>query len=65
MARCRIPKFCDRYKISIGIYDPESKRKLSRSVKQRDVCLNIHKNFIVLFGKKLDEIVYTRVRRDR
>ena len=37
MARCRIPEFCKRYKIDIGIYDLNSKRILSRSVKQKNI----------------------------
>ena len=37
MNRCRIPDFCNRYKIDIGIYDLNSERILPRTVKQRDV----------------------------
>ena len=39
MSRCRIPEFCKRDKIDIGIYDLNSKRILTRSVKQRDKCV--------------------------
>ena len=43
MARCRIPGFCERYKIDIGIYDLKSKPILPRSLKKRDVCVYILK----------------------
>ena len=57
MTRCRVPEFCERYKIDIGIYDPKSKRIFPRTViKQRDICVHI-KIIIVLFGKKIDEII--------
>ena len=36
MSRCRIPEFCNRYKIDIGIYDLNKQRILPRTVKQRD-----------------------------
>ena len=49
MTRCRIPKFCERYKVDIGINDLKSKINLPRSVKQRDICLNIHKKPFCLF----------------
>ena len=39
MTRCRIPDFCERYKIDIGMYDVKSKRILTRTVKERNVCL--------------------------
>ena len=39
MARCRIPEFCARYKIDIGIYDLNSKRILPRTVKQKNICV--------------------------
>ena len=42
MTPCRIPNFCERYRIDIGIYDPKS-RRLPRSGKQRNKCLYIHK----------------------
>ena len=44
LTRCRIPKFCERYKIQIGIYDPKSKRIFPRTVKQKDKCVFIHNN---------------------
>ena len=44
MARCRIPEFWKRYKIDIGIYDPNSKRILPRTVKQKNICVYIQKN---------------------
>ena len=37
MTRCRISEFCTRYKIDIGIYDLNSKRILSRNVKQKNM----------------------------
>ena len=44
MNRCRIPDFCERYGIDIGIYDHKSKKTLLRKVKQRDICVHIHNN---------------------
>ena len=52
MTRCRIPKFCERFKIDIGIYDPKSKRVLLRNVKQRDTCVHIHKSHHCVLWKK-------------
>ena len=33
MNRCRIPEFCNKYKIEIGTYDLNSERILPRTVK--------------------------------
>ena len=49
MSRCRIPEFCERYKIDIGIYDLNSGRILPRTVKQRNKCVYIHKNHYCVF----------------
>ena len=51
MSRCRIPEFCERYKIDIGIYDLNSKRILPRTVKQRDKCVYIQKNHYCVIWK--------------
>ena len=50
--RYRLPKFCERCKIHIGIYDIESKRILLRNVKQRDVCVYLQKNHYCVVRKK-------------
>ena len=52
MRRCRIPEFRERYKIDIGIHDPKSKRILPRNVKQRELCVHIHKNHCCVIWKK-------------
>ena len=52
MTRCRIPEFCEQYKIDIEMYDPKSKRILLRSVKQRDICVHIRKNHYCVIWKK-------------
>ena len=52
MSRCRIPEFCERYKIDIGIYDLNSKRILPRTVKQKNICVYIHKNHYCVIWKK-------------
>ena len=52
MPRCRIPEFCKRYKIDIGIYDLNNQRILPRTVKQRDICVHIHKNHYCVIWKK-------------
>ena len=52
MSRCRIPEFCERYKIDIGIYDLNSGRILPRTVKQRNKCVYIHKNHYYVIWKK-------------
>ena len=52
MARCRIPEFCKRYKIDIGIYDLNSKRILPWTVKQENICVYIHNNHFCVIWKK-------------
>ena len=52
MNRCRVPKFCERFKIGIGVYDPNSKRILFRSVKWRDICVYIHEHHYCVLWKK-------------
>ena len=52
MTRCRIPEFCERYKIDIGIYDLNKQRILPRTVRQRDKCVYIHKNHYCVIWKK-------------
>ena len=52
MARCRIPEFCKRYKIDVGIYDLNSKRVLPRTVKQKNICVYIHRNHYCVIWKK-------------
>ena len=38
--------------MDIAIYDPESKRNLPRTVKQRDKCVHIHENHFCVIWKK-------------
>ena len=52
MTQCRIPEIYERYKVDIGVYDPKSKRILPRNVKQRDICVHIHKNLYCVIWKK-------------
>ena len=52
MSRCRIPEFCNRYKIDIGIYDLNSKRILPWTVKQKNICVHIHRNHYCVIWKK-------------
>ena len=52
MARCRIPEFCKRYKIDIGIYDVNSKRILPWTVKQKNICVYIQRNHYCVIWKK-------------
>ena len=52
MARYRIPAFCKRYKIDIGIYDLNSKRILLWTVKQKSICVHIHRNHYCVIWKK-------------
>ena len=52
MARCRIPEYCKRYKIEIGIYDLNSKRILSWTLKQKNICVHIHRNHYCVIWKK-------------
>ena len=51
MTRCRIPEFCKRYIIDIGIYDLNSKRILPRTVEQKNICVYIHKNHYCVIWK--------------
>ena len=52
MTRCRIPKFCELYKIDIGIYDSKSKRFFPRNVKQRDTRVHNLENHYCGIWKK-------------
>ena len=52
MPRCRIPEFCKRYKIDIGIYDLNNGGILPRTVKQKNICVYIHKNHYCVIWKK-------------
>ena len=52
MPRCRIPEFCKRYKIDIGIYDLNNGKILPRTVKQKNICVYIHKNHYCVIWKK-------------
>ena len=52
MGRCRIPEFCKRYKIDIGIYDLNGKRILPWTVKQKNICVYIHRNHYRVLWKK-------------
>ena len=44
MTKCRIPKYCKRYRIDVLIYDVESKNILPRSARQKKLSVYIHKN---------------------
>ena len=44
MTQCRIPEFCKRYKKDIRIYYFKTKRILPQTVKQKNICVYIHKN---------------------
>ena len=52
MARCRLPEFCKRYKIDIGIFHLKTKRILSQTVKQKNICVYIHENHYCVIWKK-------------
>ena len=52
MARCRIPEFCKRYKIDIGLYDLNSKRILPWTAKQKNICVHIHRIHYCVIWKK-------------
>ena len=52
MTQCRIPEFCKRYKIDIGIYYLKTKRILPQTVKQKNICVYIHKNHYCVIWKK-------------
>ena len=52
MSRCRIPEFCKRYKIDIGIYNVNIKRILPWTVKQKNICVHFHRNHYCVIWKK-------------
>ena len=52
MTRCRIPEFCKRYKIDIGIYNLNSERIHPWTVKQKNICVHIHNNHYCVIWKK-------------
>ena len=63
MPRCKIPEFCEPYKLDIGIYDPKSKRILPRTVKQRDICVHIHKKHYCVVWKKIEKIFFNEAEK--
>ena len=52
MTRCRIPEFCEGFRIDIGVFNPKSKRILPRTVKQKDICVHIQTNQYCVIWKK-------------
>ena len=52
MARCKIPDFCKRYKIDIGIYNLNSERILPQTVKNKNICVHIHENHYCVIWEK-------------
>ena len=52
MTRCRIPEFCVRYKIDMGIYNLNSERILPWTVKQKNICVHIHNNHYCVIWEK-------------
>ena len=52
LTQCRIPEFCKRYKIDIGISYLKTKRILPQTVKQKNICVYIHKNHSCVIWKK-------------
>ena len=62
-SRRRVPDFCDRYKIDIGIYNLENRRFLPRSVKQKDKCLHTDKNhYCVLWKETRQDSLLNRIK---
>ena len=53
MTRCRIPELYKRCKIDVWKNDLKSRRIPRRSVKQKGICLYVHKfQYCVIFEKK-------------
>ena len=52
MSRCKIPEFCKRYKMDIGIYDLKKQGILPQTVKQKNICVHIHENHYCVIWKK-------------
>ena len=52
MTQCRNLEFCKRYKIDIGIYNLNNGRIFSQTVKQKNICVHIHKNHYCVIWKK-------------
>ena len=52
MTQCRIPQFCKRYKIDVGIYILNSERISPQTVKQKNICVYIYKNHYGVIWKK-------------
>ena len=52
MTRCRSPKFCERFKIDCGIYDPEAKQYSQGKLNRGVFVYTFIKIIIVLFGKR-------------
>ena len=52
MTQCRIPEFCKRYELDIGIYNLNSERILPWTVKQKNICVYIHKKHYCVIWKE-------------
>ena len=52
MTQSRIPEFCKRNKLDIGIYNVNNRRILPQTVKQKNICVHIHKNHYCVIWKK-------------
>ena len=52
MTQCSIPEICKRYKKDNGIYYLKTKRILPQTVKQKNICVYIHKNHYCVIWKK-------------
>ena len=55
MTRCRIPEICKRYKIHLGIYELKNQRILPPNVKQKNICVHIHKKHYCVIWKKREK----------
>ena len=55
MTRAKIQSVCRKYNLTLGVYEVKQKTILSRSVTERNKCLNIHNNLFLLFRKRVNE----------
>ena len=58
MTRCRVPQICQSLKLDVGIYDDKSKKNFLGVLKRRTFVYTFKKINIVLFGWKIEEMLY-------
>ena len=54
MTSAKIQPFCKKYNINLGVYNKDQRTILLKSIKERIICLYIHKNNFCLISKTIN-----------